>query len=127
LGGEGEVSGEGRADSEFTITDINTEPYPFTVSYITAAGGITPSYRDKWMQIVGSNQAINISANPQIAVGTGGQPLTLECVGSSITLDDGTGLSLWASKSFMMNSGSIINFVYDTSGAGSWQETSRTP
>lgn len=127
LGGERDVSGTPRANSTFTVSNINTDPYPFTVSYITAAGGITPSYVNKWMQVTGSTQNINISANPQIAAGTAGQPLTLQCVGSTITLDDGTGLSLFSAKSFLMTSGSIISFVYDTSGSGSWREVSRTP
>lgn len=137
LGGEGEVSGDPRNRDGYVLGATTAQAT--TVYYITAAGGISATFRDPnatssedritlpWMQIAGSNGAINITADPQITAGRDRQALTLECVGSNITLEDGTGLALMGDRPFTMTSGSIITFLYDTGGTGVWSETSRTP
>jgi hypothetical protein len=70
---------------------------------------------------------IEISADPQIQPGSRqGQTLSLQYVTDypKLRLIDGRGLSLFKEKAFTMNSGSIINFVYDTANQV-WCETSR--
>lgn len=124
LGGEGEVSGQGRAGSEYVIANVSAPT--LTLHVITAAGGITPSFAEPWMQVAGSNAVITVSANPQILAGQERQVLTLECVSNAIVLQDGNGLRLHAGRPLTMTSGSIITFYY-TSGATLWTETSRTP
>lgn len=127
LGGEGDVSANPRANSDFAtagtakFTALNQVP----TFYITAGGGITYASNQPWMYVAGSNLAVDISANPQISAGQQGNPLTLVCVGSDITLDNGTGLALMGSARFVMNSGSIITFLYQ-SGGTVWWETSRS-
>lgn len=119
LGGSG-ISGTPRTNSD--TTDLPTISTP-VILYITAAGGI--SINDQpIIYIVGSNSAINISANPQVSAGKSQQIITIQCVGSSVTLDDGTGLDLIAGQQFVMNSGSIINLIYNGTD-NLWQETSR--
>ena len=128
LGGEGEVSGDPRDNSSFvtfstsvaTPTDLDNP----TVS-ITSSGGIVPSFAHPWMRITGSNAAVDITADPQIAAGQEGQILTLQCVDSGVTLDHGTGLNLMGSAQFVMRSGSFITFYYSTGGTV-WNEASRT-
>ena len=125
LGGEGDVSGEPRANSAFTVanTAVPTEVDNPTV-YVTAGGGIAPSTHP-FMLVVGSNVAVDITANPQIVSGQEGQVLSLFCAGSSITLDHGTGLTMLGNVGYQMRSGDISVFLYHSSGTVGWQETSR--
>ena len=127
LGGRGDVSGEPRANSDFSTTGtaniLAENQIPTYV--ITAGGGITPSYASAWMQIVGSNAAIDITADPQIVRGRQDDVLTLVCVGSNVILDNGTGLNMMGSSQFSMTSGSVICFIYNT-GDTAWQETFRS-
>ena len=94
-----------------------------TIHYISAVGGITiPQGWVNRFLIVGSNAAINISADPQIARGTSNQTIAIECIGSSVLLEDGNGLDL--RKSFNMDSGAIINLIYKSDDLV-WREISR--
>ena len=126
LGGEGDISaGEARIGADFssiTETDIPTE-VSNPVVYVTAAGGITPNPHP-FMRLTGSNNAVTISADPQIVRGRQNQVLTLMGVGSDITIQNGTGLATMASAPFVISSGSVITFMYQ-SGGTVWQETSR--
>ena len=122
LGGEGETSpGFIRSETSLTIDSWRENP---TV-YITAAGGISYSLVHPYMRISGSNNAVNISANPQITRGKQGDILSIMCVGSNVTLENGTGLNLMNSSAFVMQSGAVITLIY-TSGDLAWQETSRS-
>lgn len=127
LGGEGDVSGEPRANSDFATSGtgiyLSTE---IPTTYVTAAGGISPSFRFPFMRVVGSNQAITVSANPQLARGREGQVLTLVGVGSSVTLSNGNGVALMGSQALRLDSGDTVTFYYTTAG-NVWWETSRTP
>jgi hypothetical protein len=92
--------------------------------YITAAGGITPSFSYPYMRITGSNAAITITANPSIVAGVEGNVLTLFCTDSSIRINNGNGVSLVGSQPLLMTSGSVAVFMYN-SGDLVWKETSR--
>lgn len=129
LGGEGDISGDPRtnATSYATPSELARQ-----VRYVTATG-IAPSIdynfddsvslSEGWLLISGSNQNVTITANPQIAAGRQGQMLTLECVGSSILLSNGNGLSL--RTYFNMDSGAILNLFYSATN-NLWNETSRS-
>ena len=126
LGGEGESSGDPRLTTGFTVAGIATPSgLDNPVVYVTTAG-ITATFTHPWMRVAGSNSAIDITANPQVTRGTQSQVLTLECVGSAITLDHGNGLNLMGSTRFVMQSGATISLMYQ-SGATVWSEVSRTP
>ena len=119
LGGA-DISGTPRANS---LTTTVPSGHDITTQYITAVGGITSSQAPV-IYVTGSNTAIDISANPQVSAGKAQQIMGIQCVGSNITLDDGTGLSLIADQQFVMTSGSIITLMY--SGTDNlWHETSR--
>lgn len=127
LGGEGEVSpGEPRINSAFTVANTETPAgYDNPVVYITAAGGIVPNFTHPWMYVTGSNQAVTLSATPQIAAGRQGQVLTLQCVDSAITLSHGNGVNLMTSAgSVQISSGMVVTFFY-TTGGSVWNEVSR--
>ena len=102
-----------------TIPSISAQQ----IQYITAAGGISLS-NQPWLMVVGSNTVINITANPQIQLGVQGDVIGVQCVGSGVTLEDGTGLALAGDAPFAMTSGSIITLVCNRTD-NLWVETSR--
>lgn len=120
LGGA-DISGSPRANSLTTTTPTGND---YSIQYVSAGGGIRLN-SEPWIRMVGSNQAITISANPQISLGSPQQVKAFECVGSSILLAEGNGLSLAGSANFYMNSGSIITMICDRT-SNLWRETSRT-
>src|SRR3990167_10396852 len=119
LGGA-DISGSPRQNSLTTDTPLGLN---YSIQYITAAGGIRLT-NDPWLRVAGSNQTVNISVDPQINLGTQGQYLAVECVGSGILLEEGNGLSLAGSSKFLMGSGGIITFFCDRT-SNLWRETSR--
>jgi len=122
LGGEGDINrGSYFRDSTALTVDPSVENPTF---YITDSGGIVPTYSHPYMRVTGSNSAITIVANPQIAVGAEGKFLTLFCTDSSITINDGNGVNLVAHQTLRMNSGSVAVFMFN-SGNNAWNETSR--
>ena len=127
LGGQGDISqGEALVANSFGITEITSTPLAYSnpITYITAAGGITASFAHPWMYVVGSLENINLTADPQITASVEDRQLTLYGVGSSITLEQGSGLVMAASAPMILDSGDLITFMYDT-GDSVWIETSR--
>ena len=127
LGGEGDVAqGEARIGADWSsISDTDTPATSDTpTTFITAAGGITPSFAHPFMRVAGSNSNITLSANPQIVVGREKQILTLAGVGSSITISNGSGVALMGSSLLVIQSGVTATFYYTTAG-NVWWETSR--
>ena len=119
LGGADIVRSNQRPNGDTTTTPSSTAE---VTHYITAAGGITiPSTWSSGLRflIVGSNENITVSASPQIATGQSGQTIAIECIGSSVLLQNGNGLTL--RRSFNMDSGAILNLVFNST----WIETSR--
>ena len=122
LGGEGDISqGSYFRSSTSTAIDADRENPTF---FITAAGGITPNYSHSYMRVTGSNSAITISANPRISAGVEGKVLTLFCTDSSITIQNGQGVSLMGSSTARLDSGSVITFFFNSAN-NAWNETSR--
>ena len=119
LGGA-DISGSPRSNS---LTTSIPPGHDITTQYVTAAGGITSANR-QIIYVTGSNTAIDITADPQVSAGRGQQIIGIQCVGSNVTLDDGTGLALTADKQFVMTSGSIITLLYSATD-NLWHETSR--
>ena len=94
------------------------------IQYVTAGGGITLNNTQPWLLVIGSNAVINITANPQIQLGVQGQVIAVNCVGSGVTLENGSGLTLAGAMPFAMTSGSIITLVCNRTD-NLWVETSR--
>ena len=122
LGGADIIRSNQRPNGDTTTTPSATAE---VIHYITAGGGITiPSTWSGGSRflITGSATAVDISANPQIARGTSNQIIAIECIGSSVLLEDGNGLNL--RRSFNMDSGAILNLIYK-SDDNVWSEISR--
>lgn len=122
LGGEGDIS-RGDYFRATTSTEIDSDKLNPTF-FITAVGGIIPSYSHPYMRVTGSNNAITITANPRITAGREGQVLTLFCTDSNISISNGNGISLVGSQNLVMRSGSVAVFIYNTAN-NAWNETSR--
>lgn len=128
LGGEGDISnGDMAADH-----DAYTEGNPYTVHYLTATGTIPNDFysdkagdgvRMRTIYISGSASNITLTSDPQVARSTHGDSIVLYCVGSTITLANTSGLSLY--KSYPMDSGSLLNLIYSATD-NLWHETSRS-
>lgn len=93
---------------------------------ITAGGGITSSaYSYEIQYVAGSGGAVDITANPQISAGTtNGDKITI--IGThntnTVTLDNGTGLSL--NGSCVLAAGSSITLIWSAVNT-LWIEESR--
>ena len=131
LGGEGDVAGEPRVDATASTWSASSFGIPVSVDnptvYITAVGGISPSFVHPWMRISGSNNAVSITATPQIVRGQQSQLLTLQCVDSSITISHGSANAVNFMDSrgtLQLTSGMAITFWYDSSNLA-WNETAR--
>lgn len=130
LGGEGEVTpGNTRSDYEDYETPDENQ---IKTQYVTTSGirFDRKSYESSgetlpagYFYIVGSNQEVNITANPQVSLGQQNDRLTLECVGSAVILENGSGLNL--RTIFRMDSGAILNLFFSATD-NLWHETSRS-
>lgn len=122
LGGEGDISGDPRANSDFgdsaNYTVIPPESQN-TVIYVNSSTSVQWN-NDPAVLIAGSNVNQTMSVNPQIVAGNSGQQITFLCVGSSITFLNGSGLTLRQSP-YVMSSGNILSVIYQNP----WQEMSR--
>lgn len=132
LGGEADLSaGELRTNSDFSgnvaLVTGSASGLDNPTVYVTAAGGVTPTYAHPWMRVTGSNAAITVTAVPQIVRGKEGSVLTLQCVDSSITLTQGSANAINFMDSrgtLQLSSGVIVTFVFNTSNQA-WNEASR--
>lgn len=129
LGGEGDISGDPRPNSTTYTTPSDVDK---PVRYVTAAGisftedinaDDSNPVNQGWLYISGSNQNVTVTANPQIPAARHGQMLTLQCIGSSVLLNSGNGLSL--RTHYNMDSGAILNLFYSATN-NLWNETSRS-
>ena len=128
LGGEGDISSGDIRQSGSQVSDTNT---PADVEnptvLITAAGGITPVFTHPWMRISGSGSNLTITATPNIVRGQQDQLLTLECVGSSVTLTHGSAnaINFMDSRGTLrLDSGMVLTMIFN-SGNAAWNESSR--
>lgn len=131
LGGEGDSAGEPRVDATASTWAASSLGVPISVDnptvYITAAGGISPSFVHPWMRISGSNNAVSLTAIPQIVRGQQSQVLTLQCVDSSVTISHGSANAVNFMDSrgtLQLTSGMVLTLFYDTSNLA-WNETAR--
>ena len=130
LGGEGDVStGDQLANSNFSLGVSATSASDYLQNptvFVTAAAGVTPSFSHPWMRVTGSNDAITISATPNIARGQQGQVLTLQCIDSAITLTQSSANAiafLDSRANLQLTSGMVITFIYNSANQ-CWNECS---
>ena len=125
LGGA-DIGSGARSDSNFdTPSDVYVIP-PESVKliiYVNSSTSIAWNTRPI-VYVVGSNASQVMAVNPQLIRGQQGQQISLECVGSSITLLNGSGITVDFNKNrVLMESGGIANFLYNATDS-TWHMTS---
>ena len=126
LGGEGEI-GTGARDNSSPATDSNVYLIPsesqIPVIYVNSSRSIAwGNYPVIYIAGSMANQVMNV--NPQIQPGTDKLYLAFQCVGSSITLINGSGITVDFNQSrVVMNSGDIATLIYYQSDS-TWHMTS---
>jgi len=129
LGGEGEIGSGARADSD-PATPSNAYVIPpesqKVIAYVNSSSSIAWNNKPT-VYIAGSNAAQVMSVNPQIVPGTQGLYIALECVGSSVTLRNGSGITVDFNQSFIkMDSGGIATLLFNATD-NTWHMTSFNP
>lgn len=126
LGGEGDISGDPRANSDFSV-DSNvylTPPQGVGVVYYVDSSQTIPWNENPVVYIGGSASNVTMASNPQISPADGGKSLAFQCVGSNITLINGSGLTFdFVGTQIVMTSGSIITTIYNRTD-NTWHITS---
>ena len=98
---------------------------PSSIIPITAAGGIIVTHRD--MKVAGDGGAVDITANPQIALGRNRQRVLIQGTHdvNTVQLDDGNGLILEGAVSCILGKNDIIELFCDLI-EGVWIEMNRS-
>lgn len=130
LGGEGEIGTGARARSNFD-TDSNVyfmpSEYLIPVQYLSVSTQIRWNDNNVPIYISGSNQAVSLSSNPQITSGTHDKYISVQCVGSNVTLVDGQGISIdFNVPAVVMQSGGVATLIYNATDS-LWHMTSFNP
>src|SRR3990167_2228806 len=127
LGGR-DISGSARQNSDFSVDSnvyVTVPPSIPVVYYVTASQSI-PWNDNPVVYFGGSLTDITMSSNPQIVAGRDGKVVAFQCVGSSVTLNSGNGLTFDFSNQPFINmvSGGIVTAIYTNN---TWHITSFNP
>lgn len=124
LGGA-DISGDVRANSDFaTPSNVNIIPPESAKVIVSVNSSTSISWNLEpvvYLAPALANQTMAIS--PQLVPGSQGQQITLECVGSNLTLLNGSGLTLYTAR-YLMGSGALLSLFYSATD-NTWHETSR--
>ena len=122
LGGEGEIGTGVRINS----TDVNDTPVT-QVQYLTNSTIISWNYDNVPIYIAGSLTAITLVNNP-LAIGPNGTYIALFCVGSSVTMNSGNGITFDFTNrpAIRMDSGGIVTLISNATDS-TWHVTSFNP
>lgn len=130
LGGQGDISGSARANSDFSIDSnvYQTTPESTPVVYYLTSSQTIPFNDDPVVYIAGSSGTTTMASNPQIVAGQDGQVTAWQCVGSRIVLNSANGLKFDFIKTpfINMDSGGIITGIF-TKSDNLWHITSFNP
>jgi hypothetical protein len=129
--GEGDIS---PGDIRQAYTDYSVDSKNMAVvQYLTESSQIMLNrqvdnagqytYIQSTVYITGSLTAVSLVNNNQIVASDHGDRLTVQGVGSSVTLQSGSGLYL-RTNVYTMESGSLLNLIYNATDS-LWYETSR--
>ena len=122
LGGEGEIGTGARANS----TDVN-DAVATQVQYLTSTSIISWNYDNVPIYIAGSNSNITLGTSP-LAIGPNGTYIALYCVGSTITMNSGNGITFdfINRPAIIFNSGAIATLISNATDS-TWHVTSFNP
>jgi len=130
LGGEGEIGTGARANSNFS-DDANVYLVPagslIPVQYLTSSSKIGWNFNNYPVYVTGSNTAVTLGANP-LAAGPNATYISIQGVGSSVTIDSGNGITFDSvrSPSITFTSGAVATLIYNATDS-TWHVTSFNP
>lgn len=125
LGGEGEIGTGARADST-NVYSIPPEDV-IQVQYLISTSKISWNYSNTPFYITGSLTTVTLGANP-LAIGPNGTYISIQGVGSGVTINSGNGITFDFSNrpSIVINSGSIATLISNATDS-TWHITSFNP
>lgn len=122
LGGA-DISGDPRLDQDVFSVPIQSQD---VVYYVNSSSSIQWNTKPV-VYIAGSNVTQIMQVNPQVVSGQQGQIIAIECVGSSVTLRNGSGLTFdFVANQITMSSGGVITMIYSVTDS-TWHITSFNP
>lgn len=116
LGGEGDISGDPRSNSDFaTPSNVYIIPPESTKVIVSVNSSTAIAWNDQpIVYITGALTNMTMSVNPQIVRGTQGQIISMQGVGSSVALVNGSGITVDFNQALVtMDSGDIGTFIYN--------------
>jgi len=114
LGGEGDISGDPRPDSNFQpASDAFIIPPESRDVIVNVDSSSSISWNTEPIVYLSTSVNLTMAVNPQVVSGQQGQLIAIQAVGSSITLINGSGLTFdFQSSQIRMNSGGIATLLY---------------
>ena len=128
LGGEGEIGTGARADSSpATPSNVYDVENPIPIYYLTASTKVPWTTENYPTLITGSLSNVTLNNNP-LNPGTHGLYISLQGVGSSVTINSGNGITFdFINKpSLVIGSGAIVTLIYNATDS-TWHVTSFNP
>jgi hypothetical protein len=123
---KGDIESDGTIYGNIGVSGTMVLMPPASTLSVVAGTGVAP-LTNSMLRVVGSGGAVDVSANPQIAVGHDGQELVI--IGTSNTntvkFNSNNGLSLAGGVPFTLGQGAVLRLIYDGS-VGLWREISRS-
>ena len=125
LGGEGDVSGDPRSNSNpGTPSNVYVIPPESVKVIVTVTSSNSINWNTNPIVYIYSTTNLAMAVNPQFVPGKHGQLIAVECVGSSITLKNGSGLIFdFSATQIRMDSGGIATLFYNATDS-TWHVTS---
>lgn len=128
LGGEGDVSGSPRDNSNPSpASDVYVIPPESTKVIVTVTSSNSIAWNTNPIVYLFTTTNLIMAVNPQFVSGKQGQLIAVQCVGSSITLKSGSGLTFdFTASQIRMDSGGIATLLYNATDS-TWHITSFNP
>lgn len=125
LGGEGDISGDPRPDSNpLPASDAFVIPPESRNVIVNVDSSSSISWNTQPIVYLFNTVNLTMSVNPQIVPGQQGQLIAAQCVGSSITLKSGSGITFdFVASQLRMSSGGIVTLLYNATDS-TWHVTS---
>ena len=124
LGGEGEIGTGARVNSNPAVdADVYIVPNPIPIYYLTSSSKVPWTTENIPTLVSGSMSNVTLGNNP-LNPGTHGLYISIQGVGSSVTINSGNGISIDFNKpSVTIGSGGIATLIYNATDS-TWHVTS---
>lgn len=127
LGGSEIGSGARNNSDPSVVANVYIVPDLVPVQYIPASGTVSWNYNNVPIYVTGSLQSVTLGNNP-LSAGPNGTYISIQGVGSSVTINSGNGITFDFLRipSIRLDSGSIATLLYNATDS-TWHITSFNP